>query len=268
MAINVLAAVDGTGPFSDQVYETTFQSSHVSKLCNSNSFQKSFRRRGPSADGVKTDNKARELLTEILDFKAGQAGDVDIFLTGYSRGGAAVIHLAHLLKEKGIPVRAMYLFDAVDRTLERFNTTIPRNVEVCYHALRDPKANSRKWFDNCGTKASVSTTRMLMKNFFGTHGAIGGLPQTKTDDKGFVIEELPEQHPVIRQVAQAMPGFVALGSMAYDALQDRKVDQTAVTAPQNQMASNDVWNWMCSNVMWQSQQPMVLPARDFERAFV
>lgn len=268
MAISILAAVDGTGPFSDQVYEEKFQSSHVSKLCKSNSFQKSFHRRGPSADGVKTDNKARELLTEILDFKACQTGDVDIFLTGYSRGGAAVIHLAHLLKEKGIPVRAMYLFDAVDRTLERFNTTIPRNVEVCYHALRDPKANSRKWFDNCGTTTSVSTTRMLMKTFFGTHGAIGGLPQTKTDEKGFVIEELPEQNPVIRQIAQAVPGVLALGSIAYDVLQDHKVDHTAVTAPQNEMASNDVWNWMSSNVLWQRQQPMVLPARDLTRAFV
>jgi len=266
LGINVLAAVDGTGPFSDRDYETAFQSSHVNKLCNSNSFQKSFRRRGPSADGVKTDNKARELLTELLDFKNCQAEDVDIFLTGYSRGGAAVIHLAHLLKEKGIPVRAMYLFDAVDRTLERFNTTIPRNVEVCYHALRDPRANSRKWFDNCGTTPSVSTTRMHMKTFFGTHGAIGGLPQTKTDEKGFVVEDLLKERSKSQRSAPVTRGSSAL--FAYDLLQEHTRTQTAVTAAQNRMASEDVWNWMRSNVLWQRQQPMVLPARDLTRAFV
>lgn len=69
--------------------------------------------------------------------------DDDIFLAGHSRGGCAVIYIAQKLKEKGIKVKAMFLFDAVARThkgvpiLGDDFEEIPDNVRVCYHALRD-----------------------------------------------------------------------------------------------------------------------------------
>lgn len=99
-----------------------------------------------------------------------------IWLAGYSRGGAAAIEAAWMLQDRGIPVQALFLFDAVERTLYRLRTkTIPANVRSCFHARRDPGVGSRSGFGNCGTEAERGV-RYVERTFFGTHGAIGGLP--------------------------------------------------------------------------------------------
>lgn len=63
------------------------------------------------------------------------------FLVGYSRGGAAAIQVANLLAREGKPVEAMFLFDAVDRTLLLSDVdSIPANVKYCAHAVRNEGA--------------------------------------------------------------------------------------------------------------------------------
>jgi thioesterase domain-containing protein len=63
------------------------------------------------------------------------------FLVGYSRGGAAAIQVANLLARESKPVEALFLFDAVDRTLLLSDVdSIPPNVKYCAHAVRNEGA--------------------------------------------------------------------------------------------------------------------------------
>ena len=96
-----------------------------------------------------------------------------IYLTGYSRGAAGVIAVAQRLAKDNVKVRAMMLFDAVDRAWGIDTEDIPNNVEHLVHARRDPYAFTRNSFGNCGTKWHTPT-KCEMKLFRGTHGAIGG----------------------------------------------------------------------------------------------
>ena len=157
--------------------------------------------RGPEVDGLDTFDIADKMLEAILEYYYSEPIDLTvnnskqvdinqiiadalkpktakpIFLAGHSRGGCAVIYIAQKLKEKGINVKAMFLFDAVARTHRGLLTNsliplmaaaslalvgplgavvydvsvaanvawhgesdfdeIPDNVEKCYHAIRD-----------------------------------------------------------------------------------------------------------------------------------
>lgn len=69
-----------------------------------------------------------------------------IFLVGYSRGGSECVFLAHLLQRAGLQVEAMFLFDAVNMTVDlRQYKKIPSNVKVCHHAYRNPKFADPYW---------------------------------------------------------------------------------------------------------------------------
>jgi Uncharacterized alpha/beta hydrolase domain (DUF2235) len=63
-----------------------------------------------------------------------------LFLAGHSRGGAAVVWVANLLKRDAIEVDGMFLFDAVDRTTSpRWLMSvdrIPANLKFVAHALQ------------------------------------------------------------------------------------------------------------------------------------
>ena len=91
------------------------------------------------------------------------------------------IDVADRLSEDGVSVDGMILFDAVDRSLAINSTEIPRNVLRLVHARRNPQTNSRHSFSNCGTvwHAPTKTTQAF---FWGTHGALGGVPNLPPKD--------------------------------------------------------------------------------------
>ncbi|HET8935134.1 MAG TPA: SNF2-related protein [Polyangiales bacterium] len=93
-------------------------------------------------------------------------------------------------------VRAMVLFDAVDRALGIDTAEIPSNVERVVHARRDPYAFSRNSFGNCGVRWHAPT-KYELKYFRGTHGAVGGVPwQTPKGSKSTeAIKERGEATP-------------------------------------------------------------------------
>jgi hypothetical protein len=69
-----------------------------------------------------------------------------IFLVGYSRGGSECVFLANLLQRAGLQVEAMFLFDAVNMTIDLAQyKKVPSNVKVCYHAYRNPKFADPYW---------------------------------------------------------------------------------------------------------------------------
>jgi hypothetical protein len=103
----------------------------------------------------------------------------DIFLVGYSRGAGIVINAASVLGDVWkIPVKGLFLFDAVSRSLEIDAERIPTNVEYCYHAMRDPKSKSRRSFGNCGTQGRFYDDGQP-STFPTTHAGMGGVPWGK-----------------------------------------------------------------------------------------
>lgn len=169
--------IDGTGETDDTTYMADMERGFCKQLSLKLGEQAEYMR-GPRVDGLDTFDIADKMLQKIMyyhDTGSTRTGSMfidpnnrpkkfdDIFLAGHSRGGCAVIYIAKKLKEKGINVKAMFLFDAVARTHRGLLTgivmdavfpevalvakvawrgesdfdEIPDNVEKCYHAMRD-----------------------------------------------------------------------------------------------------------------------------------
>jgi hypothetical protein len=130
--------VDGTG--SDN--ETEYRKEMANGFCRQLESETGGRYwRGPTLLGSETVDIAKKVVDAVNDRLCSAAGKQDprIFLAGHSRGGAAVIFAAEDLNKIGVKVEAMFLFDAVDRTLNnrRNSESIPDNVKKCYHAIRE-----------------------------------------------------------------------------------------------------------------------------------
>ena len=184
--------IDGTGETDDTTYMADMERGFCKQLSLKLGKQAKYMR-GPRVDGLNTFDIADKMLEAILEYYYSEPIDLTvnnskqvdinqiiadalkpktakpIFLAGHSRGGCAVIYIAQKLKEKGINVKAMFLFDAVARTHRGLLTNlihvgvggvglavravgvaanvawhgesnfdeIPDNVEKCYHAMRD-----------------------------------------------------------------------------------------------------------------------------------
>ena len=73
-------------------------------------------------------------------------------------------------------VEAMFLFDAVSRSIELpFSQTIPSNVNNCYHAMRKDSTGSRRSFGHCGTTKEGGNNGFVTETFYTTHGGMGGV---------------------------------------------------------------------------------------------
>ncbi len=191
----LIAGVDGTGDWDEAKYGRNFKDSHVRWLTGkAQAPNTGFYLRGPSIDGITTAWKGEQLASDILKAVAlakTRSKQPVIFLTGYSLGGAAVVHTAALLAQHKVVVNAMFLFDAVDRAaLVIDSDLIPENVSVVYHAQRAPEARSRDSFGSTGTRISrQGKTRYISKKFFCTHGGVGGVPWAEAGDDGQYINE-------------------------------------------------------------------------------
>lgn len=119
----MIIGVDG-GPYSDAAYEQENHNSHVSKVIG---FPRQANRRylpGPKVMGVGTERLAFNVRNLIIDLRKRDLNE-KIFLTGHSRGGAAVLRAAQLLwqentaaeiGQKNYMIDGMFLFDAVNMT--------------------------------------------------------------------------------------------------------------------------------------------------------
>lgn len=187
----MLVCVDGSGPFRDAEYAAAMSGSFVRRIWSTSGLPGNrLYYRGPDAGG-NISNMARPatiLHRDILPLVGG--GDKDIYLCGYSRGAAIVINVAAILDDLGHRVKAMFLFDAVDRSFEIGRCDeIPKNVAVAYHAMRDRSTGSRTSFGHCGTRA-VAPAKLHAKHFFTTHAGIGGTPWGKS---GILDQSLAHQ---------------------------------------------------------------------------
>lgn len=176
--------VDGSGPFSGVEYRAEFANSYLAQIVRHNTQAFARRAIGPNMVGLRqvTPESLVGAIRRRYDEGADDAGDTTVFLGGYSRGAATVVHVAALLEREGITVDAMFLFDAVDRSpwigdsLPDGNVdVVPANVLRTYHARRDPHGESRMSFDSTATRAARPHS-YEQEFFMTTHGGMGGVP--------------------------------------------------------------------------------------------
>ena len=229
----IFAGIDGTGDWLNSNYRRSFANSHVRKLSRGEGaggsqawIPEAFYHRGPRLFGNDTYIQAWKAYNYVIA-KLKENPGAKLFLSGYSRGGAGVIEVAYWLKDAGHAVDAMFLFDAVDKSLpvgglpripydprrwslpfdpryplnpEKWihppGRPISGNVRQVYHARRHPQAKSRESFGNCGyLREDSSKTGYAEHYFLATHGGIGGMPwdsQSVPAGKQFIDEGWPD----------------------------------------------------------------------------
>jgi hypothetical protein len=198
----LLLGIDGTGPLGTKEYRAEMHTSFVSYIVRNSPARIKRYERGPAMDGIDMTAIAAKGY-EYIHLNLVALPKAPVFLTGYSRGGAGVIAVAQRLAKDNVKVRAMVLFDAVDRAIGIDSTDIPNNVECVVHARRDPYAFTRDSFGNCGTQWHAPT-KCDVKYFRGTHGAIGGCPWPvpRGGKRGDLIKEFGEVTPTLITYAQ------------------------------------------------------------------
>jgi pimeloyl-ACP methyl ester carboxylesterase len=245
--MDLYLGIDGTGPSNNDEYRRDFANSYVRKIWSTWGANNAGYLRGPGVMGGETMN----LVETGFQWVTGRVKDLNtaktpyrLFLSGYSRGGAAATELAFRLKGQGIGVHGLVLFDAVDRSNLGNAEVVPSNVIRCFHARRDPAAGSREGFGNCATRAELGVA-YTEKFFFGTHGAVGGTPWTVAGASG-KIEELTTSNKIAAAALGTLLGGAAGGTAAKRAADNQ--DFTNVTLAQEKAAAVAVWEWISGHL--------------------
>jgi pimeloyl-ACP methyl ester carboxylesterase len=182
----------------EEEYDRAFKSSFVHRLVGESRQGLKKYLCGPSLTGIES-LSIKAAAVRFIEQNLSVAPKADIFLAGYSRGGAICLEVAHelLRRRRDAVVRGLFLFDAVAREPQlKYASTIPENVVHAYHARRDPAVHSRDVFGNCGLSARRSGA-LMMKFFHATHGGLGGIPWTAdpswSADHPEILRHLPSR---------------------------------------------------------------------------
>ena len=182
----ILVGIDGTGSECapgterDARYDTAFANSFVRRICRGKANARYIR--GPVMLGGGVVEGISEALS-FIETKHRQMPNEPILLTGYSRGAAEMVAVAQRLHYLKIKVKALMLFDCVDRSLDMNASVVPNNVENVRHVIRNPATRSRATFGNAGMRYSAPTKYPPTTMFMCTHGGMGGTPWALPKDK-------------------------------------------------------------------------------------
>ncbi|MEM6940190.1 MAG: hypothetical protein AAF943_16560 [Pseudomonadota bacterium] len=197
--------------------------------------------------GTSSGEKIRDAVAwlKMKHQNAAGATQPKIYVSGFSRGAASALCIGHELEKLGIPVEAMYLFDAVDRAsvMPNHQTSHPsRNVKQAFHALRNPSGGSRRTFGNCGTENRYGN--LATAHFLTTHGGAGGWPHREEDKAGPVRGF--GNYPGAALVA----GAAYLIDRAHTAhiLEHAEPLPTNITPQQELAGMRAAWDWMSQKV--------------------
>ena len=177
----MIVAIDGTGPDALGEYQKLMGDSFCSQIGRT---ANATYLRGPTLAGWETSTIADRAVDAVTAAR-GQAAKGEVMLAGYSRGGCAAIVAARRLKDRGVGVHSLFLFDAVDMQFSNVHLSqiISDNVRMVAHArsARNPAfwgrnpVESRWYFVNTGRYLAGSGS-IETKLFVGSHGAVGGVP--------------------------------------------------------------------------------------------
>jgi hypothetical protein len=176
----IIVGIDGTGGAfipgvtRDAEYDVAFRNSFVRRISHNRGANARYLR-GPVALGGGLVAAINDGFNFIVRRQAAGVTE-PILLTGYSRGAAGVVALATRLKHARKTVRAILMFDCVDRHLFVDAEAIPTNVGHVMHVMRSPASGSRESFSNDGFRHSPPTVYPKAQMFMCTHGGMGGCP--------------------------------------------------------------------------------------------
>jgi thioesterase domain-containing protein len=127
----MIVAIDGTGPDSPGDYAKEMGGSFCSQIgraANATYF------RGPTLTGSETSAIANMAVDAVMAAR-DKASTGEVMLAGYSRGGCAAIIAARRLKDRGVGVHSLFLFDAVDMQTSEMHLSqiISDNVRMVAH---------------------------------------------------------------------------------------------------------------------------------------
>lgn len=174
----ILFGIDGTGATPLNEYDSDTADSFVRRLCGNQSSVPISRvpirryERGPTLVGYRMLD-AIQIGFNFITQQRHMGNNEPIVMTGHSRGAAGVVVLAKRLADQNIPVRALMLFDCVDRHIRIDSSVIPTSVGRVLHVRRHPHARSRESFGSSGTHWHPPT-HYEARYFMGTHGGMGG----------------------------------------------------------------------------------------------
>lgn len=177
----MILIIDGTGPDTEMDYKAAMANSFCTQI--NNAVPDSQYWRGPTLLGREVSQIASNVAMSATSGLKGKSEPV--ILVGYSRGGCAAIIAARRLKEQGVKVDSLFLFDAVDMQTSDLHLSqiITDNVSFVAHArsahsfgfwAQNPIA-SRWYFVNTGRWLNGDGV-YRRHSFTGTHGAVGGCP--------------------------------------------------------------------------------------------
>ena len=216
----ILVGIDGTGGGTfrsgarDKRYDADFAHSFVRRLCPEGRIDGKYFRGPVSLGGGLVD--AVDQGFEFIKARNAAKPSLAVLLTGYSRGAAGVVAIAKRLKGASIDVRALLMFDCVDRHLFIDAEIIPNNVAYVMHVIRDPRSKSRGSFGNDGLVYTTPTIYPAPRPFLCTHGGMGGtpwLPEPKQSANDLIEESFPDGKTTITfaedaRVSQLVWNFV------------------------------------------------------------
>ncbi len=226
----IIVGIDGTDDswlFTDaraKSYDEAFANSFVRKIAQGK--PNGLYLRGPVSDGRGLYVAISNAVSFIQAHKNSLPNE-PVLLTGYSRGALGVVVVAKRLKALNLQVKALMMFDCVDRDSTFDAATIPDNVENVCHVIRDPAGKSRRTFGNDGLHYHPRSTKYdPIRKFMCTHGGMGGVP--------WVCPPGGNRNDYIDE--GALEGFAMTGSMIASHFY-----HTNITYAQDEAVSRTVW---------------------------
>ena len=263
----MLVVIDGTGEWFNKSYEKTMEGGFMKKIMRDSHHSPKEYFRGPSLTGIESGYIVAQVMNWIRQ-QLNNGATPELFIAGYSRGGSVAIEVAGEIANVASMasllgdgpwcilnrnIRCMALFDAVDRSYLD-TKVIPYNVTHAYHALRDPKAGSRRSFSNTGLEHEIPGN-LETKTFFCTHGAMGGLPWKGDHPTEVIGQQITI--PIIKKTfsykyrSETVTVTDDSGVSVFDILRDEigvsigtEITRQLLTQDLDEKNGQEVWNWM------------------------
>lgn len=254
----ILVGIDGTGELPDSKYRPDFRHSFVNTIVRSSTAKYKEYIRGPASDGVDMAALTSKAYAFVHLHRFAHP-NTRVLLTGYSRGGAGVVDVARRLKQDGVPVDGMVLFDPVDRSGTSDGYDVPNNVLYMFQALRATMTLSRISFNNCAT-AWHAPTKCKRRYFWATHGGLGGCPwkvnpgelptQFIDEDEGNKERALSwVMYDVLHTKWEQPDDYKGTLQQLRDRQNEMIDKRTQVTYEEDRAGAQQVWEWVYTKLL-------------------
>jgi hypothetical protein len=251
----MIIGIEGTGSQGWDQYD--LRRTFVREVLEQSRERNKFYFIGPNNEGS---DGARIVKGAWKQLYVGGMIDSKVILVGYSRGAAYCMKLAEMWQQTwgdSKPIDALVMFDAVARNKYSDSRVlsakakwegweevvipeaVPASVSLVLHAVRNPQAGSRAGFGNVGLSVQDRRkTTMKIKQFMGSHGALGGTSYDAQAEEGVALLKTGEY------ASQVDSNFVLNSTMPADSRYADAPKRPITDKRQDDIARALVGRWM------------------------